>query len=111
MGSVSGRRLALRLGGRGGFLLRFPRRRLGPVLGLLLLFLLLALCLRLALLLALAPPASRAAARGLRRRQVVGERVRHPLDRAEPLARRVDQLVGTRRVALGGGEQRRPDLA
>src|SRR4051812_21473877 len=109
MGAVSGGRQALRLGGRRGFALRLLGGRPRPVL--LLLLRLLPLALRLALLLALAAPAARAAAGGLRRRQVVGQRVRDLLDRAEPLAGCVDQLVGARRVALRRGEQRRPDLA
>ena len=77
----------------------------------LVLVLVLVLALGLALLLALAPATARAAGRSLRRGQVVGERVGDLLDRPEPLARGVDQLVGARRVPLGGGEQRGADLA
>src|SRR5436190_8682492 len=103
---------ALRLGGRSGFGLRLCLRlRLRAVVLRLGLALWLALCLGLPLLLALPPPAPRPAGAGLRRGQVVRERVRDLLDRAEPLARRVDQLVRPRRVALRRGEQRRTDLA
>src|SRR3954447_14793261 len=105
---VSCRHEALRLGGRSGFGLRLCFLRglravvLRPAL---------RLRLRLALLLPLPPPAPGAAGGGLRRGQVVGERVRDLLDRAEPLASRVDQLVRPRGVALRRGEQRRADLA
>src|SRR3954452_15262285 len=111
MGAVSGGRQALRLGGRRGFALRLLGGRPRPVLLLLLRLLALPLTLRLALLLALAAAPARAAARGLLRREGVGPSVCGLLDRPEPLAGRVDQLVGARRVALGRGEQRRPDLA
>src|SRR5690242_21319891 len=116
MGAVWLRRSGLRLGSRGGLRLRLLRGGLRPravarLLLLLALVLALPLRLRLALLLALAAPAAGAAARGLRRRQVVGERVGDLLDRAEPLASRVDQLVRARRVALGRSQQRGPDLS
>src|SRR3954452_11404491 len=84
MGAVSGGRQALRLGGRRGFALRLLGGRPRAVLLLLLRLLALPLPLRLALLLALAAAPSRAAARGLRRGKVVGQRVRDLLDRAEP---------------------------
>ena len=43
-------------------------------------------------------------------RQVVGQRVRDRLRVAELLAGAVERVVGARRVALGGGEQRGADL-
>src|SRR6186997_1928570 len=99
---------ALRLGGRSGFGLRFSVRlgrravvlRLGLCLGLALRL----WGLRLALLLTLAPPAPRPAGLGLRRGKIVRERGRDLLDRPQPLACRIDQLVRARRVALGRGE-------
>ena len=59
---------------------------------------------RLRLLLTPSPPAAGAAARLLRRGQVLGERVRDLLQRPEVLAGCVDELVGTRGVALGRSE-------
>ena len=63
-----------------------------------------------ALLLA-AAAAARARRAGLRLRQALGDPAGDLLDRPEPLARRLEQLRRARRVALGGGEQRRADLA
>src|SRR5207237_4107482 len=64
----------------------------------------------LRLLLAPSTPAARAPARLFGRRQVLGQPVRDFRQRAELLARGVDQLVGPRCVALGRGEQCRADL-
>src|SRR5581483_9889412 len=64
---------------------------------------------RLARLL-LAAPAPAFARLLLRRRQVLGERERDLLHRAELLARLVEQLRRARRVPLGRCEQRRADL-
>src|SRR5215204_4728002 len=95
-----GRRLLL-VGCRGGQRLHVAFLRL-----------LLVLVRRLGLLLrALAPPApARATGVRLRRGQVVGERVGDLVDRRDPLAGGLDQLVGARRVALGRREQRDTDL-
>src|SRR5919198_951965 len=104
---VTSRREALRLGGGSGFRLRCLLRGRSILRRLLLLLLLLLLVPSPAP----APPPSRAARLRLRRRQVVRERVRDLLHRAQPLAGGVDELVRARRVALGGGEQCGADLA
>src|SRR5204863_8502240 len=78
-------------------------RSLLPVLRLLLLS-------GLRFLLAASPAAAGATARLFRRRQVLGEPMRHLLQSAELLTGRVDQLVGARRVSLGRREQGRAHL-
>src|SRR5439155_5205148 len=56
------------------------------------------------------PPLPSAGGAGLRLRQVLGDPACDLLDLAQPLARRVEELRRTGRVALGGGEQRGTDL-
>src|SRR6185437_3332195 len=53
---------------------------------------------------------TRARRAGLRLWEVLGDPAGDLVDAAEPLARRLEQLCRPRRVALGGGEERRPDL-
>src|SRR6185312_1939962 len=107
-----GRRALVRRGGRGlgarfrGLLPVLLRSLLGRLLLALAPCLLLLLgLLLLGLLLALAAAPAGLAGVLLRRGKVVRERVRDLLDRSQPLAHAVDELLCGRRVGLCGGEQ------